>query len=624
MNDPLEIFRTTILADRYVVEREVGRGGMAWVFLAQDLKHHRPVAIKVLRAELGAAIGTDRFLREIEIAAKLTHPHILPLYDSGEAAGFLYYVMPFVEGESLRDRLDREGQLPLDDALKITGQVADALSYAHSCGVVHRDVKPENILLKSGHAVVADFGIARAVSAAAGDRLTETGLVVGTPSYMSPEQVAGEANIDGRSDIYSLGCVIYEMLAGEPPFTGANAQAIFARRMTDPVPSLRTVREQIPEHVQRAIEKALARSPADRFTTAGHFTGALSDASATAVRSAPSRPRWRIAAAAVAALMLVIAVALAVVKFSRSTVAVSAARVAVLPFAVRGSESFSFLAEGLVDLLSRGLDGAGELRTVDPGTVLTAVAQSGGGGTMDVERARTLASRLGAGLYVLGSVNTVGGRLRIQAVLHGDTTSGTEALTKASVEGDSTQLFKLVDDLSAQLLVKRGRGQVSRLAETAAITTRSLVALKSYLGAEQRLRTASLQPPKLDSAITMFQQAVREDSSFALAHYRMAVAAGWANRPAMSTAAAARAVALSDRLAERDRRLLAAYVDFRRGAANEAEKKYRAILEDYPDDLEAAFQLADVFYNYNPLRGRPRSDAREPFNQVLALDPGFL
>lgn len=619
MSDPLEIFRSEILAGRYAVDRQIGQGGMAWVFLAQDLKHNRPVAIKVLRPALAAAIGAERFVREIEIAAKLSHPHILPLYDSGEAAGFLYYVMPFVDGESLRDRLSRERQLPLDEALKITRDVADALAYAHSIGVVHRDVKPENILLKSGHAVVADFGIARAIDAAAGDKLTETGILVGTPTYMSPEQVAGDAIIDGRSDIYSLGCVLYEMLAGEPPFTGPTAQAIFARRLTDPVPSLRAVRE-VPEHVQRAIEKALARTPADRFSTAGRMAGALSDTT----RPARSTPRWRTAAAALATLALVVMAVPAVIKFSKPAAAVSAARVAVLPFAVRGGEDFSFLGEGLVDLLSRGLDGAGELRTVDPGTVLTAVAQNGGSGTLDIERSRTLARRLGAGLYVLGSVNVAEGRLRIQASLYGGTAVGTEALTKASVEGTSAQLFTLVDDLSAQLLSKRERGSVGRLAQTAAITTSSLVALKAFLDAEHRLRTASLQAPKLDSAISMFQQAIEEDSGFALAHYRMAVAAGWANRPAMSTAAAARALALSERLTERDRRLLAAYVDFRQGDANAAERQYRAILEEYPDDLEASFQLADVLYNYNPLRGRPRGEARDPFNQVLALDPGFL
>ena len=624
MADPLELFRSSTIGGRYAIEREIGHGGMAWVFLAKDLKHHRPVAIKVLRPELGAVIGAERFLREIEIAAKLTHPHILPLFDSGESSGLLYYVMPYVEGESLRGRLEREKQLPLDDALKIAREVADALAYAHCCGTVHRDVKPENILLKSGHAMVADFGIARAMSDATETKLTGTGMVLGTPAYMSPEQVAGDTGIDGRSDVYSLGCVLYEMLAGEPPFTGPTAQAIFARRMTDPVPSLRTVRERIPEQVERAITKALARAPADRFTTAGHFAGALSE---TALPSPPARgirPRWRIAAGVAGALVVLAAIALAIAQFSRPSVAMSAARVAVLPFAVRGGESFSFLSEGMVDLLSRGLDGAGELRTVDPGTVFTAVGAKGDAGTIDVERGRALSRRVGAGMYVLGSVNSVGNRLRIQAALYDNADLSTEALTRASVEGDSGQIFSLVDDLTAQLLAKRSSGTVSRLAGTAAITTRSLGALKAYLNAENRLRTASLQAKKLDSAITMFQQAIQEDSSFALAHYRMAVAAGWANRPTLSTAAAARALALSNRLVDRDRRLLAAYVVYRRGAADDAERQYRAILEDYPDDMEAAFQLADVLYNYNPLRGRPRQEAREPFKQVLDVDPGFL
>jgi eukaryotic-like serine/threonine-protein kinase len=218
------------LTDRYRVEREVGAGGMATVYLAQDLKHHRKVAVKVLRAEVAAVLGPERFLREIAIAARLHHPHILPLYDSGRAEEFLFYVMPYVEGQSLRDRLTRERQLPLDDALQIAREVADALSFAHSQGVVHRDIKPENILLESGHAVVADFGIARAISAAGSERLTETGIALGTPAYMSPEQAFGEAHLDGRSDIYALGCVVYEMLGGDPPFTGSSAQAILARK----------------------------------------------------------------------------------------------------------------------------------------------------------------------------------------------------------------------------------------------------------------------------------------------------------------------------------------------------------------------------------------------------------
>src|SRR5438132_1381929 len=267
------------LADRYAIDRELGHGGTATVYLAQDLKHGRSVAVKVLRPELAAALGAERFLREIEIAARLTHPHILPLHDSGEAAGFLYYVMPFVQGESLRDRLHREPQLPIDEAVKIAREVATALSYAHSQDVVHRDIKPENILLSGGEAVVADFGIARAIVAAGAEQLTDTGLAVGTPGYMSPEQATGAEHLDGRSDVYSLGCVLYEMLAGHPPFLGTTAQEILARHTLDPVPPLRTIRPELPAAVDRAVGKALAKAPADRFATAAPFVESMTQAS---------------------------------------------------------------------------------------------------------------------------------------------------------------------------------------------------------------------------------------------------------------------------------------------------------------------------------------------------------
>jgi len=229
----------------------------------------------VLSPDLAASLGTDRFLREIDIAARLTHPHILPLHDSGEADGLLYYVMPYVEGESLRGRLNRERQLPLEDALHITAEVADALDYAHSHDVLHRDIKPENILFQSGHAVVSDFGIARALGVAGVSRVTGTGIAVGTPGYMSPEQARGVEQPDGRSDLYSLGCVLYEMLAGDPPFTGWSAGAILARQAAGPVPRLRTVRDTVPDWVEQAVTRALAKAPADRFATAADFIAAL-------------------------------------------------------------------------------------------------------------------------------------------------------------------------------------------------------------------------------------------------------------------------------------------------------------------------------------------------------------
>ena len=263
------------LQDRYTIERELGRGGMAVVYLAEDVKHHRKVAVKVLRPELAATLGAERFVREIEIAAKLSHPHILPLHDSGEADGILYYVMPYIEGETLRDRIIREGQLPIDDALQITRDVAAALSYAHSQGLIHRDIKPENVLLSAGEAVVADLGIARAVSEAGAERLTETGLAVGTPAYMSPEQASGELKLDGRSDIYALGCVLYEMLSGEAPYTAPTPQALMAKKLSEPTPRISVVREAVPAVVEAALTKALAKTPADRFVTAQQFAEAL-------------------------------------------------------------------------------------------------------------------------------------------------------------------------------------------------------------------------------------------------------------------------------------------------------------------------------------------------------------
>jgi len=298
------------LVDRYRLDREAGAGGMATVYLAEDVRHDRRVALKVLRPELSAVIGAERFLAEIKLTANLQHPHILPLFDSGEADGYLFYVMPFVEGETLRDRLNREKQLPVADAVRITTEIASALDYAHRHGVVHRDIKPENILLHDGQALVADFGIALAASKASGSRMTETGMSLGTPHYMSPEQAMGEREITARSDVYALGAVLYEMLTGDPPFTGSTAQAIVARVVTESPRPLLPQRHTIPRQVEAAVLTALEKLPADRFASAAEFAAALRDPSyattarvpvAEAAAAPAARPAGRAAAVAAAA-----------------------------------------------------------------------------------------------------------------------------------------------------------------------------------------------------------------------------------------------------------------------------------------------------------------------------------
>jgi len=438
---------------------------------------------------------------------------------------------------------------------------------------------------------------------------------------MSPEQGAGRGVVDGRSDIYSLGCLLYEMLAGEPPFGGPTGQAILARHSLDPVPRLRTVRATIPEGVEWAITKALAKVPADRFTTAAQFADALR-APIQLVTRASKRLWARTAVRLAIGLALLVGAAWTIAQLrSRPPTPISPTRIAVLPFAIRGSGSFAYLAEGLVDLLSRNLDGAEGLRSVDPGTVLTTVVRSGGTAVLDAEGGRAIARRLGAGLYVLGSVLAAGGRLRIQALLYENDSPSSAAIPQATVEGDTTELFELVDRLSRDLLVGRSRGVGTPLAQTAAVTTHSLSALKAYLGAERQLR-AGLE--YFDSAVTGFQRAIAEDTSFALAYYRLAVSAGWAGRWSIVGQAVERAHTFAARLGDRDRRLLQAYDAYRGGAAEAAERQYRAILQDYPDDLEAEFQLANVLYHYNAPRGRPRAEARELFDRVLSVDPEFL
>jgi eukaryotic-like serine/threonine-protein kinase len=617
------------LSDRYEIEREIGSGGMAHVLLAQDLKHRRKVALKVLRPDLGSAVGADRFLREIEIAAQLSHPHIVPLHDSGNADGLLYYVMPFVEGESLRDRLRREKTVPIEEALGIAAEVAGALAYAHSHGVLHRDIKPENILLTVGHAVVADFGIARAISVAGGEQLTNTGVAVGTIRYMSPEQAVGDPDIDGRTDVYSLGCVLYEMVTGETPFTGPSAQAVVARLLTEPAPTLTAERDGASEEVRDLLTRALAKEREDRFATAEQFAAAISSATASVTSAhgakTQTQPRARGLSRrtiiAIGAAVVIVGVALGwAATRARSRGAPSLSnRIAVLPFAVHGGSQLLYLREGIVDLLSRNLEGVEDLQSVDAGTVMSALrGNTRDPDALDAATGRALVTKMGAGAFVLGSVTSSGSRMRIQAALHGAQGDDASGIV-ASVEGDTNQLLELVDRLAADLLVKRRPGAAYRLTQTAALTTHSLPALKAFLNAEQQLRGRAL-----DSAIAGYQRAIAEDSSFALAYYRLAVAAGWQERHALSSDAVTRGLRVRGRLTERDRRLMTAYAAFRAGDADDAERQYRAALEDFPDDLEAEFQLGDVLFQYNPLRGRPRLEARPMLDRVLAHDPGFL
>ncbi|HKT59977.1 MAG TPA: protein kinase [Gemmatimonadales bacterium] len=634
------------LTGQYLLIRELGRGGMATVFLATDVKHDRPVAFKVLHPDLAQSLGSERFQREIRLAARLQHPHILTVHDSGATAGHLWFTMPFVEGESLRDRLRRERQLALDDALRITRQAAQALHYAHEHGVVHRDIKPENLLLTSdGNTLVADFGIARALGVGADDSLTQTGMSVGTPAYMSPEQATGDRALDARSDVYSLASVLYEMLAGEQPYTGPTMQAILMKRLSEPVPRVRSGRPSVPEAVDVAIGKALAVVPADRYATAAQFAQALDQAVTTTsgstqaatvpvtpaaiapVAAAPvstattatvpsrARPRLGVALAAVGALAAA-AVGWWVLR-PKPVPAAAANHLAVLPFAVHGGGRLDFLAQGMVDLLSRNLDGAGDIRSVNGATVLAAAHADGG--VADLEEGRRLARRLGAGLYVLGSVSAIGNQVRIEASLYDGAPAQPAMVSQASASGDTTQLFELVDRLAADLMARQGRGVGSRLLQTAATTTQSLPALKAYLEAEGQLRRGVR-----DSALAGFQQAVQLDSTFALAYYRQAVAAAWTRRIGLIRPSTERAVRLADRLSERDRRLLQSFAALADGKPDDAESGYRGILQDYPDDLEAQWQLATVLNVYNPLRGRPVAESAPVFDGVVRLDPEFL
>ena len=475
MTDPFAELNAA-LADRYIIDQELGRGGMALVYLARDIKHERFVALKTLRPEIAMALGRERFLREIKLAARLQHPNILPVYDSGDAAGTLYYVMPFVEGESLRERLEREPQLPVEDALQIAHEVADALGYAHSHDVVHRDIKPENIMLSGGHAIVTDFGIARAVSAAGGDKLTQTGLAIGTPAYMPPEQASGSGQVDRRSDIYSLACVLYETLAGQPPFTGPTAQAIMARHSLDAVPRLKIVRDAIPDDLELVIERALEKVPADRYQTSGEFAKALTAASTgrvSRITAQPRRRRWSrrssIIAAAVIALV-VLAGRLVIGGGGRggppATGGLDSRRVAVLYFSdLSRDASLGHVAAGLTEGLIT------ELEKVHALSVVSANGVAPFRGTGDSVSRDSIARALHASTLVDGSVEPVGDRVRVTVRLV-DGTSGADVGERASFTLPGNELLRVRDSViqEAARLLRARLGDEVQLRELQAET----------------------------------------------------------------------------------------------------------------------------------------------------------
>ncbi len=488
MADLLERLQEALVS-RYRINRELGAGGMAVVFLAEDLRHRRQVALKVLRPELAAEIGPERFLREIETAARLTHPHILPLHDSGEAGGFLYYVMPYVEGESLRGRLTREKQLPLDDALQIAREVADALSYAHSRDLVHRDIKPENILLQSGHAVVADFGIALAITVAGGGALTATGLALGTPAYMSPEQAAGSRDLDGRCDLYSLGCVLYEMLAGQPPFTGPTVESLMYQHLSVVPRPVTDLRPAVPGWVALAVQRALAKTPADRFSPVALFAEALAHresaaiSAATIVAMAPPAP--------------------AIPVLERTAIAV-------LPFQNLSAEGpHAYFAGGLHDELLTQLAKVAALKVISRTSVM------GYHGTS--KPLKVIATELGVGSVVEGSVQVVGGRLRVTVQLIDAVTDAHRWAERYDRKLDDA--FAIQSEVAQQVVAAVGAALTSaEQGRLAAAPSANAEAYRLYLqGREYWTRPGYLRQ-NFELAQQLYERALGLDPNFALAH----------------------------------------------------------------------------------------------------------
>jgi len=616
----LEAALATALAGRYTLGGPLGQGGMALVFQARDEKHGRPVALKVLRPELAMGLTAERFVREIQFAARLVHPHILPLLDSGSLTlpggpEVPYYVMPFMPGQSLRALLLREKQLPVERALRLATEVAGALEYAHRQGVIHRDIKPENILLVEDRAVVADFGIARAVSEAAGSRLTETGLRVGTPLYMSPEQAAGDPVIDGRSDQYSLACVVYEMLAGTPPWVGPTAEAVLALKLTHPPPPLRTVRPSVPPLVEAALARALAATPADRFPTAEAFGQALggmarpSDPAAKPGRRGRRGRRWQgwALAAAVAAL------ATLAVVWLRHPVPTAAASIAVMPLTPSGPDtSLIRLGRDLALTLSASLDGVGPIRTADPHTILAQI--SPGDPARSLAHAAALGRRLGAASVIHGSLVREGHLIRIELGLYSD--PGSEPLARVGLTADPDSIAAITDSATRRLLRQIwARSEAPTPSLDLALRTRSRDALRAFLEGEQAMIAG-----RWEQAADAYHRAVEADSAFWLAYARYHFASEWMLQEA-DTILLSKLRARLQELPERERLHVAGDLAT---SSSERLARYRQLCTLYPDYWMGWLVYADWLTHVGPLLGRTRTEARAAFERAVALHPGLV
>ncbi|MGH7562652.1 MAG: protein kinase domain-containing protein [Gemmatimonadales bacterium] len=619
-----------ILEGRYAIERELGRGGMAHVFLARDLHHGRMVAIKLFLPEIAAAFGRGRFLREIRTAANLSHPHILALYDSGEGDDLLYYVMPYVEGESLAQRLTREGQLPIDEALDVTRQVAAALQHAHTHGIVHRDIKPGNILLSAGHAFVADFGIAYALEESGGERLTSAGFALGTPAYMSPEQSIGAGKLDGRADIYSLGCVLYEMLAGDPPFSGRSAQAVLARHSVERVPSVRAVRDTVPPALEHAIRRALAKSPADRFLTADEFVAALTpDRLSRKMRIEPepgsrrARTLW-MAAGGVVTLVLLAVLAARGPWGGRGveSTALNPDLVAVLPFQTGGvaDSALGAAAVELADLMAQRFPGEGGPRAVFPATTRAALTRITGEAAPVVSEATALAvgRALGAGLVIQGEISRSGDRMVLSAVLEraprGDVLARVQGL---SAHRDS--LLPLLDELAAHLLV----GAAGEPADRRPLLVKTpLPALRSYLNGRRLFVNG-----RFEQAARAYREALSAKPDFGLAALGLASSGRFVN-DSVRDVGVGPALAMRDALPARDRELLNALAGPRWPADPSLPERMegwnRAALEA-PDRMEVFYHFGETLFHDGPWTGTPDPLRRagNAFRRAVQMEPRF-